>query len=252
MSDQAGLREAIDILRYSATGARSCCRCKSCEGRAKKAIELLKTVLAVPSGPAPQQWPICKWCHTDLERWVQQAGKCPKCGAIDFMEPQPCPDCGHTHLSKKECKWGLGYGVRCSCERVPVLSAEQPAPPCNAPIQPCLVHTAQPTQPNSEALRGSMDVAIGQMALEAAIRCREEAVSRALQSWAEKLRTALAQPNAGAADYTLVPNSALRWLFGEEGDFGEAQSNLIRPKYWWRSEFRKRMLAGAAPQGEKR
>ena len=57
VSDQAGLREAIDILRYSATGARSCCRCKSCEGRAKKAIELLKTVLASDGGdPYSNGW----------------------------------------------------------------------------------------------------------------------------------------------------------------------------------------------------
>ena len=32
------------------------------------------------------RWPVCKWCHTDLERWVESAGKCPFCGAIDFIE----------------------------------------------------------------------------------------------------------------------------------------------------------------------
>ena len=97
-------------------------------------------------------------------------------------------------------------------------------------------------QPNSQTLREALECA------EYALAHPESNQKFALDA----VRAALAQPNAGAADYTLVPNSALRWLFGEEGDFGEAQSNLIRPKYWWRSEFRKRMLAGAAPQGEKR
>lgn len=41
----------------------------------------------------PQGWPKCKWCKTDLERFVKESGKCPKCGALDFFEvgetPQP-------------------------------------------------------------------------------------------------------------------------------------------------------------------
>ena len=44
------------------------------------------------SEPEPQVWPICKWCLTDLERWVRQSGKCPACGAIDWMEKPTQPE----------------------------------------------------------------------------------------------------------------------------------------------------------------
>ena len=44
------------------------------------------------SEPEPQVWPICKWCLTDLERWVRQSGKCPACGAIDWMEQPAQPE----------------------------------------------------------------------------------------------------------------------------------------------------------------
>lgn len=37
--------------------------------------------------------------------------------------------------------------------------------------------------------------------------------------------------------YTLVPNSALRWLFGEEGSFEKPED--AKGNYWWRSRFRK-------------
>jgi hypothetical protein len=51
----------------------------------------------------------------------------------------------------------------------------------------------------------------------------------------------LAAPAPNPADYTLIPNSALRWLFGEEGDFVDPNPAGIRPRpYWWRSEFRRR------------
>lgn len=45
--------------------------------------------LAAHLQPAPSVWPVCKWCHEDLIRFAQSAGKCPACGALDFMEPAP-------------------------------------------------------------------------------------------------------------------------------------------------------------------
>lgn len=39
--------------------------------------------------------------------------------------------------------------------------------------------------------------------------------------------------------YVVVPQAALAWLFGEEGDFMPPENAKNRP-YWWRSEFRRR------------
>jgi len=55
------------------------------------------------------------------------------------------------------------------------------------------------------------------------------------------------EPPAGEPrrDYTLVPNSALRWLFGEEGIFEDPNpSGKYKRPYWWRSEFRKKIEVG--------
>jgi hypothetical protein len=85
-----------------------------------------------PQPPAPEpanRWPKCKWCCTDLERFVRESGKCPACGAIDFMEPpaapeQPlapelapnkCPSCG----SKR--KDSVGYMPSKEFGRIPCL-----------------------------------------------------------------------------------------------------------------------------------
>ena len=49
--------------------------------------------------------------------------------------------------------------------------------------------------------------------------------------------------------WVMVPESALRWLNGEEGDFICPPENYFRgkpPAYWWRSEFRKRLSAASA------
>jgi hypothetical protein len=51
-----------------------------------------------------------------------------------------------------------------------------------------------------------------------------------------------AQPASG--EWVMVPASALRWLYGEEGDFECPPSGYFRGKpapYWWRSEFRRRI-----------
>lgn len=41
------------------------------------------------------------------------------------------------------------------------------------------------------------------------------------------------------AGFTLVPNKALKWLFGEEGEFAPPLSSYPAGKFWWRSAFRK-------------
>lgn len=46
--------------------------------------------------------------------------------------------------------------------------------------------------------------------------------------------------NSQSGEFTMVPNSALRWLFGEEGDFIQLDGKKSRP-FWWRSEFRRRI-----------
>lgn len=46
--------------------------------------------------------------------------------------------------------------------------------------------------------------------------------------------------------YKLVPESALRWLNGEEGDFKCPPEKFFRgkaPTYWWRSVFREKIAA---------
>lgn len=54
-------------------------------------------------------------------------------------------------------------------------------------------------------------------------------------------------PAAVPDGYTLVPNSALRWLFGEEGEFLPEQTpGKSVGNYWWRSVFRK-MIAAPTP-----
>lgn len=62
-----------------------------------------------------------------------------------------------------------------------------------------------------------------------------------------------ARPTAAPAGCVVVPESALKWLLGDEGNFECPPENYFRgkpPAYWWRSVFRK--LISAAPcEGEK-
>jgi hypothetical protein len=55
-----------------------------------------------PAVPAPTNsksiWPTCKWCGADLERFVKDSGKCPKCGAMEFPTV-PAPT--HTPLKDR-------------------------------------------------------------------------------------------------------------------------------------------------------
>lgn len=73
-----------------------------------------------------------------------------------------------------------------------------------------------------------------------------------------RFQTAWSLPLAPAAvleGYTLVPDSALRWLFGEEGTFEPSPNMLDWHKkvygelgsYWWRTEFRNRMHTAPTP-----
>ncbi len=64
----------------------------------------------------------------------------------------------------------------------------------------------------------------------------------------EAERAALSTP-AVPAGHVLVPESALRWLFGEEGRFECPPNRYFRgkpPAFWWRGVFRD--LLAAAPQ----
>lgn len=67
-------------------------------------------------------------------------------------------------------------------------------------------------------------------------------------------RTAVAAAMARGAvpqGYTLVPDAALRWLFGEEGDFVCPPDRYFRgaaPPYWWRSVFRDWIAAAPTPE----
>lgn len=66
---------------------------------------------------------------------------------------------------------------------------------------------------------------------------------------ADDLTPILAKLEQERLDYTLVPNSALRWLFGEEGDFVDPQpEGKYKRNFWWRSEFRKRAALEAQCQ----
>jgi hypothetical protein len=45
--------------------------------------------------------------------------------------------------------------------------------------------------------------------------------------------------------YTILPKSALDWLFGEAGEFTPPEN--AKGRFWWRSEFRRR--AGISHNG---
>lgn len=66
-------------------------------------------------------------------------------------------------------------------------------------------------------------------------------------------RRAPAQPEPVPAlpeDVVMVPRSALRWLFGEEGEFVCPESRYFRgkpPTYWWRGVFRELIAKTAQP-----
>lgn len=77
----------------------------------------------------------------------------------------------------------------------------------------------------------------------------------ALVRFAKRL-AAPAQPAAGGVPggFALVPESALRWLFGEEGRFECPPDRYFRgspPPFWWRGVFRDLMAAPQAGSGEK-
>lgn len=64
--------------------------------------------------------------------------------------------------------------------------------------------------------------------------------------------TTLAAPVVGDG-MVLVPQSALDWLNGENGEFvcpPEKYRRGMPPPYWWRSEFRKRIQVAAAAKGD--
>lgn len=62
--------------------------------------------------------------------------------------------------------------------------------------------------------------------------------------------SSLPQAPQGEQTHTLVPDSALRWLFGEEGEFECPPEKYFRgkpPGYWWRSVFREKAGLSAPP-----
>lgn len=66
-----------------------------------------------------------------------------------------------------------------------------------------------------------------------------------------ELSTAQPEPlPALPEDVVMVPRSALRWLFGEEGEFVCPESRYFRgkpPTYWWRGVFRE-LIQSAQPE----
>lgn len=66
------------------------------------------------------------------------------------------------------------------------------------------------------------------------------------------LRCTPQQAEAAPPGYVLVPASALRWLFGEEGEFECPPEKYFRgkpPAYWWRSVLREKLAAAPQPKG---
>jgi hypothetical protein len=50
----------------------------------------------------------------DFKLWLEELGEASKCPALPA--DHTCPDCGHVHEDRNECKKYLGEGKFCPCE----------------------------------------------------------------------------------------------------------------------------------------
>ena len=111
----------------------------------------LAALAAQPVAPPDPLWPKCKWCGSDLERYVKETGTCPKCGAIDFNEPRVAapanPDVREDDMPLSQTSWAEHQKVcaycsdgKADCNRGRKLLANLCEHPDCDNQKPCPVH----------------------------------------------------------------------------------------------------------------